>query len=103
MFGLTVDITLLLGSMRRWDSSFMTPWGWFWKKLTAGYLTAVWIYCLIGVITEPHTNKEDKYVVILEWNEVFVNLLWVLAFTSDFKNVYLTTNGRKGGFEIMPM
>ena len=54
--------------MRKWDSSFMSASSWFWKKLTCGYLSAVWLYCLVGVITEPHSNKQDKYIVILEWN-----------------------------------
>lgn len=54
--------------MRKWDSSFMSASSWFWKKLTCGYLSAVWLYCLVDVITEPHSNKQDKYIVILEWN-----------------------------------
>lgn len=93
MFGLTVRLTFLMGEMRSWDASFITPWSWFWKKLTCGYLSAVWLYCLVGVITEPHSNKQDKYIVILEWNEVFVNLLWVLTFVSEWKKVYLTFRG----------
>jgi hypothetical protein len=45
MFGLTVRV------MRKWDSSVMTASSWFWKKVTCGYLSAVWLFCLIGVLS----------------------------------------------------
>jgi hypothetical protein len=51
MFGLTVRVTYTLGEMRKWDSSVMTASSWFWKKVTCGYLSAVWLFCLIGVLS----------------------------------------------------
>lgn len=57
----------------------------------------MWIYCAIGLITEAKRgNKQDQYIVILEWNEVIVNLMWVLSFRTDFKKVYLNVLGKPG-------
>lgn len=30
-------------------------------------------------------NKQDIYVVIVEWNSVIINLLWILSFVCEWK------------------
>jgi len=93
LFSATVQITLFLGEMCKWDNTVLDPWSWFWKKLTCGYLSAVALYCLFGLITEINSNKQDRFIVIAEWNLVIFNLLWLFSFKSEWKKVYLTVNG----------
>lgn len=56
------------------------------KKLLAGYVSGVWIYCIYGLLTTPDLSqkKSDQFVVIVEWNSVLVNLLWVLSFVMEW-------------------
>ena len=56
---------------------------------------------MVGLLTENTAeNKDDKYVVILEWNTVFVNILWLFSFRTDWKNVYLCVTGKAGVLAI---
>lgn len=32
-------------------------------------------------------NKQDIYVVILEWNSVLINLVWVLTMVMEWKDL----------------
>lgn len=43
-------------------------------------------------------EKKDDFIVIVEWNTVIVNLLWMLSFRREWKQVYLTFNGNAGDF-----
>lgn len=50
LYALTVHLTLFMKRMLHWDSSFITRESWWFKKLTCLYLTALWIYCVVGLI-----------------------------------------------------
>jgi hypothetical protein len=53
----------------------------------------VWVYCVYGMINGDHKKKND-FTVIIEWNTVVVNLLWLLSFRREWKKVYLTFNSK---------
>lgn len=83
-------VTTFISSVRQWDSSIMTRKSMLLKKLLAFYVSAVWVYCIYGLITtsdEIEQKKSDMYVVIVEWNSVLVNLLWVLSFVFEWKEL----------------
>ena len=82
--------------MRNWDSSFMSWQSWAMKRLTCYYILAVWIYCLYGILLGD-SKKHNDFVVIVEWNTVIVNLLWLLSFRREWKKVYLTFSGKSNG------
>ena len=79
LFGLTLVMTYYLYKMRKWDASIMSSESWFIKRLTCFYILGVWLYCLYGIQFGDH-HKHNDFVVIVEWNTVVVNLLWLLSF-----------------------
>lgn len=89
LFAILVGFTIIAYKMRQWDVSFMKRRSLIIKMILTGYLVGVWIYSLIGLIFEYVINEDDIYIVIVEWNCVFVGLLWVLSFSGDWKSVYL--------------
>ena len=95
LFALVIGMTIVAYNMRQWDVTFMKRGSLWIKILLAGYLLALWLYCLVGLIFEYAANDDDVYIVIVEWNSVFVGLVWVLSFTRDWKNVYLGFNTQK--------
>lgn len=96
LFSLTLVMTYLLWKMRNWDASIMSAESWFMKRLTCFYILAVWIYCIYGISFGDH-KKHNDFVVIVEWNTVVVNLLWLLSFRREWKKVYLTFNSKGTG------
>jgi hypothetical protein len=78
-----VKITSFISEVRKWDTSILSRKSLLLKKLLALYIIGVWVYCIYGLLTTPDEEdqkKKDKYTVIVEWNNVLVNLLWVLSF-----------------------
>lgn len=57
--------------------------------MLAIYVSGVWLYCIYGLITDSVDieGKSDKYIVIIEWNSVLINLLWVLSFVFEWKEL----------------
>jgi hypothetical protein len=98
LYSLTVRMTLMMKRMRHWSADFITLESWWFKKITCLYLTGVWIYAAVGLILENTAgqNKDDRFVDVLEWNTVFVNILWLFSFRTDWKNVYLCVVNKKG-------
>ena len=78
--------------MRNWDSSIIEPRSWFLKQLTCYWNILVGIYCLVNLAIHPDSG--DDMVVVIEWNLVLVNLVWVLSFQQEWKNMYLTFYGK---------
>ena len=95
LLGLTIYITSKLWVMKKWDASIISRESWFLKRLTCFYLIAVWIYCIYGFLT-PQKIPNHDFIVIVEWNTVTVNLLWLLSFRREWKKVYLTFDGQGG-------
>ena len=91
---MVVNFTIIARKMRNWNTQSMSRLSLVAKVVVAGYLSIVWVYCLIGLISEAvgHANDDDKYIVIVEWNLVYAGLIWILCFLPDFKNVYFTLN-----------
>lgn len=95
LFGLIVYLTSVLGKMRHWDASIIEPRSWFLKRLTCYWNVGVALYCLVQIILD--SKKGDDMVVVIEWNLVLVNLVWVLSFQQEWKKVYLTFYGKEAG------
>lgn len=89
LYFMVANFTVIAVKMRNWDARFMTRSSLLKKTLVAGYLTVVWGYCIIGLILENAANKDDIYVVIVEWNLVYAGLVWIFCFVEDWKHVYL--------------
>lgn len=83
-------MTVYIRKLRNWDTSVLSRSSMTMKLLLAIYITAIWIWCIYGLITTSSNKKSDKYVVILEWNSVMINLLWVFTMVfQDGKNSHL--------------
>ena len=50
LYLMVMNVTIVCSKMREWDSSFMSYSSLLQKKIVNGYLTIVWIYCLIGAL-----------------------------------------------------
>lgn len=50
LYFLVVNLTIISRKMRRWDCRFMTKGSLSQKIIVAGYLSIVWIYCIVGLI-----------------------------------------------------
>jgi glycosyltransferase involved in cell wall biosynthesis len=83
-----VYITLYLYELREWDSSIISLKSMRLKALLAIYVSLVWIYCLYGTYGQSENSLD--YSVIVEWNAVFVTLLWCLSFSLEWKDIKLS-------------
>ena len=81
-----VYITFYLYELSEWDSSIISARSMRLKSLLAIYVSLVWIYCLYG----NYGKNSLDYTVIVEWNAVFVNLLWCLSFSLEWKEIKLS-------------
>lgn len=92
LYFMVTNFTIISIKMHRWDARSMTRSSVIKKVVVAGYLSIVWIYCLIGLISEAvgPSNDDDIYIVIVEWNLVFAGLIWILCFLGDWQHIYLT-------------
>jgi hypothetical protein len=56
------------------------------KIVLAAYVTLVWIYCLYESFGEQ--NSPD-FTVIVEWNALLIDLLWILSFGEEWGKIKL--------------
>ena len=81
-------ITFFISEVRKWDTSIISKTSMNMKLLLAFYLAGVWVYCIYGLLTTPddeNMKKKDRFTVIVEWNSVLVNLLWVLSYVLEWR------------------
>lgn len=45
-----IKVTVFMSELRKYDTSVVSGKSMLVKKLLAGYVSGVWIYCLIGLI-----------------------------------------------------
>lgn len=89
-FIVIMAMTVYTTKLYNWDTTVITPYSLRLKQAIAGYIALVWLYCVVGLITESGSqNGQDIYVVIVEWNSVWANLLWVLSFVLEWKHFKL--------------
>lgn len=53
------------------------------------YVTIVWVYCLyrsMGGEDKLGLGKTD-YTVVVEWNAYLINLLWILSFAAEWRQI----------------
>jgi len=50
LYFLVVNMTIISRTMRRWDTRFMSARSLIQKIVVAGYLSIIWIYCLVGLV-----------------------------------------------------
>lgn len=76
-----LNMTVYMTKLRDWDSSVMSKKSLRVKQILGIYIGLVWIYCVYEILGELrfYDKKQDIYVVIVEWNSVIINLLWVLT------------------------
>ena len=89
-----VETTLYLTQLRDFDWKTISKTSLRCKQVLAGYLVALWIYCIVMIIAVSlyevgWESKSDMYVNIVEWNTVTVGLLWVLTFYWEWKQMNL--------------
>lgn len=98
---LTVFLTYVIYRLKEWDSSVISQSSWRWKLFTCCYLTFVWVGCISMFIYKNFIKKEysdpGDWLIVLEWNSVFVNILWLLSFSEEFKRTYVCVVGKKNG------
>ena len=59
-----------------------------------GYLLAVALYCIVGLLTQKEDlTHDDKYVVIIEWNLAIGGMIWLLTFVLDWNNIQIVLKG----------
>ena len=85
-----MTMTAYIVKLYNWDSSVLTRSSLMLKLLITGYIALIWIYCIVGLIFDSKHN--NKYVVIVEWNSVWGNLLWVLSFVYEWKHFKVALN-----------
>lgn len=51
LYFLVVNVTIISRNMRRWDSRFMSKCSLLQKIVVATYLSIVWVYCIVGLIS----------------------------------------------------
>lgn len=78
-----VYLTLYLYRFRQWDSTIISQRSMNVKIALATYITIVWVYCLYHSVK---SNSVD-YTVVVEWNAYLINLLWILSFAEEWKQI----------------
>lgn len=89
-------MTVYINKLRSWDTSVISKGSLMIKNILAIYIAGVWVYCVYGLIRGGgHLNKSDIYVVIVEWNSVMINLLWVFTMVLEWKKYKITLSSNK--------
>lgn len=81
--------------MREWDTSVMGLCSLRIKQVLSLYIGALWAWCLYHILNESSSNKQDIYVVIVEWNSVMINLVWVLSMVMEWNHFKLCLHKNK--------
>lgn len=88
-------MTVVMTKMRAWDTTVMSKTSLRVKQLLSLYITALWAWCLYHISQESQLNKQDIYVVIVEWNSVMINLFWVLSMVFEWKKFKICLSANK--------
>lgn len=82
LFLIVMTQTLVLRDMYLWDSTVITQKSYLIKVVLAVYVAIVWVFSLVGLILHPDPSNDDEnpYIVILEWNSVYVCIFWILSY-----------------------
>jgi len=82
LFLIVMTQTLVLRDMYLWDSSVISRNSYIIKLILAIYVAIVWVCTLTGLVTHPSGSNDDEnvYIVVLEWNSVYVCIFWILSY-----------------------
>lgn len=87
-------ITIVMREMHSWDTTSFTKKSITVKIIIVGYITGVALYCGIGALLGgTPANDDDIHVVIIEWNLTLGGLVWLLTFTLDWQDIFITLRG----------
>ena len=87
-------ITIVSREMDNWNPTTLTRGSLLTKMVIVGFISGTAGYCAIGAILEgSDSNDDDIYMVIIEWVLCLGGLVWLLTFTLDWKNIFLTFRG----------
>lgn len=96
---LTIIITYIVYRLKEWDSSVLSLVSWRWKLFTCSYVTLVWFVCTgMFIFTNfiPHKlGDPGDWIMVIEWNTVFINIIWLMSFKEEFSRTYLRVVGKK--------
>lgn len=90
-------MTVYMTKMRQWDTSTIGRSSLIIKQILSIYILALWAWCLYNIYMEQGSqpNKQDIYVVIIEWNSVLINLFWIFSLVFEWKHFKLSLVGKK--------
>jgi hypothetical protein len=84
LFIIVMTKTIVIHDMYQWDSSVISKKSLTIKSILAIYVALVWIWTGISLALHPGGKNDDEniYIVILEWNSVYICLVWVFSFAN---------------------
>ena len=97
LFVIVMTQTIVIREMYQWDSTMISRKSYLIKIVFALYVALIWVYCVTGLVREPsdRNDDEDEFIVILEWNSVYVCLFWILSFLPEWKEIRITLSEEK--------
>lgn len=97
LFVIVMTQTIVIREMYQWDSTMISRKSYLIKIIFALYVALIWVYCVTGLVREPsdRNDDEDEFIVILEWNSVYVCLFWILSFLPEWKEIRITLSEEK--------
>ncbi len=92
LFLIVMTQTLVVRDMYLWDSSIISRKSYIIKLILAVYVGIVWVCCVYGLLVKSSAIKEDEnpYIVILEWNSVYVCIFWILSYLPEWVDIRIT-------------
>ena len=92
LFIIVMTQTIVVRDLYLWDASVLSRKSYLLKMVLAIYVAVVWVGSLIGLVLNPSGTNDDSnvYIVILEWNTVYVCLGWILSYYPEWSNIRIT-------------
>ena len=97
LFIIVMTQTIVLRDMYLWDSTVLSRKSIMIKSVLGIYVAVVWGFSLYGLLTKSSDQNEDSniYIVILEWNSVYVCLMWILSYLPEWITLHVTLSEYK--------
>ena len=97
LFIIVITQSLVVRDLYHWDSTVISRKSYLIKMVLAIYVAIVWVGTLIGLILNPSGRNDDEnvYIVILEWNSVYVCLFWIMSYYPEWSTIRITLTEEK--------
>jgi hypothetical protein len=92
LFMIVITQSIVVRDLYHWDSTVISRKSYLIKMILAGYVGLVWVGTLAGLVLNPSGQNDDEnvYIVILEWNSVYVCLFWILSYLPEWSDLRIT-------------